>query len=124
MHAAVCTPEHSLRAQRRTGYAVVMARPYGKIKRPVKRAKAPKQSGGEPFRIRLRGKDNAPLSMRDVQQGLLETVRMLRKRDDLRAKWVTVYLTAIDEDGREVLPDPKGEWEIYPYKCAAEEHGL
>ena len=39
-------------------------------------------------------------------------------------KWVTLYLTMIDEDGNEVLPDPKGEWVLYPYKSAADEHGL
>jgi len=101
-----------------------MARPYGKIKRPVKGARPPKKTGGEPFKIRLRGKDNAPLAMKDIQQGLLEAIRRLRRHDDLRAKWATLYISFIDEDGKEAVPDAQGEWEIYPYKCAAEEHGL
>ena len=104
-------------------YAFAMAKPYGKMKRPVRRTKEPPKQGNEPFKIKLRGKDGAPLSMREVQQGLLETVRKLRWHDDLRAKWATLYLTLIDEDGREVVPDPKGAWELYPYKSAADEHG-
>ena len=83
----------------------------------------PKKPDSEAFKIKLRGKDNAPLSMPDVQQGLLEVIRRLRAHDMLRAKWVTLYMTMIDEDGKEVLPDPSGEWEIYPYKSAADEHG-
>lgn len=99
-----------------------MVKPYGKIKRPVRRSQAPKKPGNEPFKIKLRGKDNAPLSMREVQQGLLEAIRKLRPHDNLRAKWATLYLMLIDEDGKEVLLDPNGEWELYPYKSAADEH--
>lgn len=61
--------------------------------------------------------------MQEVQQGLLESIRKLRDHQGLRAKWVTIYLTFIDEDGKEALPDPKGEWELFPYKSAAEEFG-
>jgi hypothetical protein len=100
-----------------------MARPAGKTPRTAKRASRPQKTGGEAFRIKLRGKDNAPLSMPDVQQGLLEVIRRLRAHDTLRAKWITLYMTVMDEDGKEILPDPSGEWEIYPYKCAADEHG-
>lgn len=74
------------------------------------------------FKIRLRGKDGAPLSMREIRDGLYEAVRKLMAYDGAyRAKWVTVYLTAIDEDGNEVRFNQKGEWTIYPYKCAADE---
>lgn len=90
----------------------------------MRRAKAPKKPESEPFKIRLRGRDGAPLSMREVQQGLLEAVRKLRNHQDLRARWATLYLTLIDEDGKEVLLDPQGEWELYPYKSAADEHGV
>jgi hypothetical protein len=100
-----------------------MARPYGKIKRTTKRAPRTKKPDSEAFKIKLRGKDNAPLSMADVQEGLYESIRKLRPHENLRAKWVTVYMTLIDEDGKQVHPDPSGEWEIYPYKCAADEHG-
>jgi hypothetical protein len=100
-----------------------MGRPYGKIKRRVKRAPKEPKPAGEPFRIKLRGKDGAPLSMREVQQGMLEAIRKLRRHENLRAKWVTLYLTLIDEDGKEIILDPKGEWELHPYKSAADEHG-
>lgn len=76
------------------------------------------------FRIKLRGKDNAPLSMRELREGLLEAARKLERYEaGYRAKWVTVYLTMVDEDGRPVRFDPAGEWTIYPYKSAADEHG-
>lgn len=104
-----------------SGYDFEMGKPYGNINRNVKNSKPPKQPGGEAFKIKLRGKDNAPLSMAEVQQGLLESIRKLRSHQDLRAKWVTVYLTFIDEDGKEASPDPKGEWELFPYKSAADE---
>lgn len=99
-----------------------MGKPYGKTKRP--RTKAPKAPKGEgtAFRIRLRGKDGAPLSMNDLQQGLYEAAKELRKYDGAhRAKWATLYLTLVDEDGKEVVPTPS-EIEIYPYKSAADEY--
>jgi hypothetical protein len=101
-----------------------MGRPYGKIKRKIKRGPGDAKPGSEPFKIKFRGKDNAPLSMPEIQQGLLETVRKLRGHDGLRVKWATLYLTLIDEDGKEVWLDPKGEIEIYPYKSAADFYKL
>jgi hypothetical protein len=84
----------------------------------------PQKETGTAFRIKLRGKDNAPLSMAEVRQGLLEAARRLKDYDGYRAKWVTLYLTVVDADGNEVLPDPKGEWTLHPYKSAAEEFRL
>lgn len=76
------------------------------------------------FRIRLRGRDGAPLSMPEVRQGLLEAVRELKRYDaGHRAKWVTLYLTLIDDEGREVVP-PEGDLTLLPYKSAAEEFGI
>ena len=76
------------------------------------------------FKIKLRGKDNAPLSMREIRDGLYEAARRLDAYDGThRAKWVTLYLTMIDEDGNEVLPDRSGEWTLHPYKSAADEFG-
>jgi hypothetical protein len=101
-----------------------MGRPYGKIKK--KPARMPKSPGGgrEPLRVKLRGKDNAPLSMKDVRQGLYETARALEAHaPQHRAKWATLYLVLIDEDGNEVALNAKNELVIYPYKCAAEEYG-
>lgn len=101
-----------------------MARPYGKTKRiRSKSPKAPK-GGSEAFKIKLRGKDNAPLSMQELRDGLFEAARKLAAFEGThRAKWATLYLTMVDEDGKEVVLDPKGEWEIFPYKSAADEYG-
>jgi hypothetical protein len=101
-----------------------MARPYGKLPRRTRSSSRTKKPDGEAFKIKLRGKDNAPLSMREMQQGLYEIARRLKEHGQYRAKWATLYLTVIDEDGKEVVLDPAGEWEIYPYKCAADEFGV
>ena len=101
-----------------------MARPYGKAKRTSRRSPRPKNPESSAFRIKLRGKDNAPLTMTEIQQGLYDIARELSPHQGYRAKWATLYLTMIDEDGNEVLPDPKGEWVLHPYKSAADEHGV
>lgn len=76
------------------------------------------------FKIKLRGKDNAPLSMRQMREGLLDAARQLERYEaGYRAKWVTIYLTMVDENGQPVQIDPKGEWTIFPYNSAADEHG-
>ena len=61
--------------------------------------------------------------MSELQQGLYEVGRKLQSFEDIRAQWVTVYLTAVDENGETVVLDPKGEWVFYPYRSAAAEHG-
>ena len=76
------------------------------------------------MKIKLRGKDGAPLSMQELQQGLYDIARKLKPHGDLRAKWATLYLTLVDENGEEVVIDPKGEWSIYPYQSGADEHGV
>jgi hypothetical protein len=99
-----------------------MARPYGKTRRL--RTKAPKTPKGEgsAFKIRLRGKDGAPLSMQELRDGLFEAARQLKNYEAThRAKWATLYLTLVDEDGKEVMPSPS-EMEIYPYKSAADDY--
>jgi hypothetical protein len=98
-----------------------MGRPYGKIKRKSKRSSVSSKVDSEPFKIKLRGKDNAPLTMREIQQGLLEAIRELRKHESVRAKWLTIYATLIDQDGKEIVLDASGQWELYPYKSAADE---
>lgn len=90
----------------------------------MKKSKKSGKSDNTAFKIKLRGKDNAPLSMTEIRQGLYDIVRKLKPHENYRAKWVTLYLTMVDEDGNEVLPDPKGEWVLYPYKSAADEQGL
>jgi hypothetical protein len=75
------------------------------------------------FKIKLRGKDGAPLSMAELRQGLFDVAHKLAPFADHRFKWVTVYLTMIDDNGQEVRINRKGEWTLYPYKSAADEHG-
>jgi hypothetical protein len=101
-----------------------MARPYGK---------KPRRSGNRTFnrgggdnaasKYKLRGKDDAWLSMREVQQGLIDIARDLGKYQDHRAKWATFFIVVVDDDGNEVLIDPRGEKILYPYKSAADEFG-
>jgi hypothetical protein len=84
-------------------------------------AKAPSTA----LRIKLRGKDGAPLSIAEVQQGLMEAARELRQYDGLyRAKWASVFLTLIDDNGNEVVVIAGGEITLHPYKSAAEEFGI
>lgn len=90
----------------------------------MRKKKTFKKDDRAAFRIKLRGKDNAPLSIRELRDGLYEAMRRLGAYDGThRAKWVTLYLTMIDGDGSEVMPDRSGEWIIHPYKCAADESG-
>lgn len=104
-----------------------MARPYGKLKKktraPAKKPASP-TAAGEAFKVKIRGKDNAPLSVDDLTQGLYETARRLKPHaKTCRVEWATLYLTLVDEDGNEVRLNQKSEWVIYPYKSAADEHG-
>lgn len=77
------------------------------------------------LKIKLRGKDNAPLSMAELREGLLEAARALQPYEkDYRAKSATIYLTMIDSDGQPVRINDANELIIYPYKSAADEHKL
>lgn len=88
------------------------------------RARSSRTGNDASFKIKLRGKDNAPLSMQELREGLMEAVKRLeRYEQDYRAKWVTVYLTMVDDNGQPVVIDRAGEWTIFPYKSAADEHG-
>lgn len=60
--------------------------------------------------------------MQELRDGIYEAARYLQQFDELRAKWATLYVTMVDEDGKEVLPDPSGVKEIYPYKSAADDY--
>lgn len=105
------------------GYPVRMTRPYGKRPKQTASRKKSAKGGESALRIRLRGKDGAPLSMPELQQCLYDIALKLKPHGDYRAKWATLYLTLVDENGEEVIIDPKGEWTIYPYQSAADEHG-
>ena len=84
-------------------------------------SKKEKSGRSTAHKIKLRGRDGAPLSMQELQQGLYEAARRLKPYKDCRAKWITLYLTIVDEHGEEVILDRKGEWVLYPYECAADE---
>jgi hypothetical protein len=67
--------------------------------------------------------DQLRLFKDEIRDGLFEAARRLAPFEGThRAKWATLYLAMVDEDGKEVLPDPSGEWEIFPYKCAADQY--
>jgi hypothetical protein len=115
---------HFLRGYGRQAYNFRMGRPYGKIKRKTVKLPKPPKDGIESFKIKLRGKDNTPLSMKELQQGLYEAARQLKAYGPQhRVKWATLYLSVINEDGSEIQLNAKNELVIYPYKCAADEYG-
>jgi hypothetical protein len=100
-----------------------MGRPYGRIARTSRKPSKTKD-GDTSFKIRLRREDGTPLSMPEIRDGCHEMVRRLLSDGRChRAKRLTVYLTMLDQDGKEYLPDPSGAWEISPYRSAADEHG-
>ncbi len=105
------------------GTLAVMSRKYGKPPKHMPRKRSNKEVPISSFKIKLRGRDGAPLSMDELQQGLYDIGRKLKPFENIRAKWVTLYLTAVNEDGAETVLDPAGEWVVYPYKSAADEHG-
>lgn len=75
------------------------------------------------LKIALRGKDNAPLAIRELTEGLLEAARALKPyADDYRIKNAALYLTMIDENGEPVRINDANELVIYPYRSAADEH--
>jgi hypothetical protein len=71
-------------------------------------------------RVRIRGRDNAALSMSDFKQGLFELARRLEPYADYRIKSASLYLTVIDHRSDEVSLDKRGQWSIFPYDCAAD----
>jgi hypothetical protein len=101
-----------------------MARSYGKKPRKTPARTATGSGDSAAFKYKLRGKDKAPLDMREVQQGLLDIARDLGNYRDYRASWATFFIAVIDGNGNEILIDPKGEKVLYPYKSAADEHGV
>jgi hypothetical protein len=86
------------------------------------RAAEPRKTGDGLLKIRLRGKDGAALSMKELQQGLFEAAKKLIAHP-CRAKSATIYLMLVDGNGEPAQIEGKGEWTIYPYASAADEHG-
>lgn len=93
-------------------------------KRGARKARAAKRDITS-LRVRLRGKDNAPLTMQELTEGMLEAVRQLKPYESgYRARSVSLYLTMIDDNGEPVRINDANEIVIYPYRSAADDHGV
>jgi hypothetical protein len=80
---------------------------------------------GNSLKIRIRGKDNAPLGMDELREGLIEAARKMQEyRAGYRVRFTTIYLTMINETGQPVRINDANELTIYPYRSAADEHGV
>lgn len=91
--------------------------------RPPRRSMNKKDDGT--LKVRIRGRDDAPLSMPELTQGLYQLASKLEPYSrDYRAKRATLYLVLVDEHGDEVCLTASGEMSIFPYQSAADEHGL
>lgn len=100
-----------------------MTRPYGKT--PKKRnTRTRKKSDSSSLKVKLRGRDGAPLAMTEFQQGLYDLALKVKPFAGYRVKYATLYMTVVDENGEEVVIEPSGEWVLYPYDSAADEHGV
>jgi hypothetical protein len=100
-----------------------MGKPYGKLpKRTATKSKARKPPTTDAVKYHIRGKDDAPLTMPEVQQGFYELAKSQQEHAHLRVARLDVYVRYIDEQGR---PAGIGQTEIsiYPYRSAADEHG-
>jgi hypothetical protein len=84
----------------------------GGVKRKAFRAKSTK--------VRIRGKDDAPITMDDFKHGLYELARWLQPYAGYRIKSATLYLTVVDDHGDEVTLIKTGQKSIFPYECAAD----
>jgi hypothetical protein len=80
----------------------------------------PKRFKAKKLKVRIRGRDDAPLSMPDMRQGLFELARRLGECRGYRVKAAAIYLTVVDEHGDEVQIGKSAEWSIFPYECAAD----
>lgn len=77
------------------------------------------------LRIKVRGRDNVPLSIPEWRDALFEAARRLAQYEpDYRIKSADIYLRIVDENGTEVRINATNEITLYPYKAAADEHGV
>jgi hypothetical protein len=72
------------------------------------------------LKINVRGKDDAPLSPVDLNDGLYEAMRRLA-RIGVHAKSAALFLTLVDERGRQVTIEGEKEWTIVPPRTLAGE---
>jgi hypothetical protein len=97
-------------------------RPYGRVQRGRKSARKAKtfERIGR-LTIRLRSRDDMPFSMGQLKQALFQLIHELEPHGACGVKNVTMYLTSVDENGQEVSLNGKAVWNIFPYRCAADE---
>jgi len=89
----------------------------------------PKRSAEQPetaaLRIKLKGRDNAPLTIGEWRETLLQAARELAQYEPgYRVKSADIYIRLVDENGTQVRINDKNELTLYPYKTAADEHGI
>lgn len=102
-----------------------MTKPYGKTpKKKTARSPRKKKTDSNTLKVKLRGKDGAPLAMNEFQQGLYDLALKVKPYGNYRVKYATLYMTVVDENGDEVIIEQSGEWVLYPYDSAADEHGV
>jgi hypothetical protein len=100
-----------------------MAKPYGKTpKRTATRSKSRKSTTVAATIYDIRSEDGSPLSMPDARQGYYQLAKTTEQHPTVRAKSIKVYVYYVDEKDRPVRLE-KDEYDIYPYRSAADEHG-
>ncbi len=92
-----------------------------RIKRPGK--SKPPYGESPAFKIRIRGRDNLSVSVREWREVLLlEVAHVLKEYEtEVRIKSADIYLKVVDEDGRPVRINEANELTIYSYRAAADE---
>ncbi|NEJ60779.1 hypothetical protein GUK21_31900 [Rhizobium leguminosarum] len=93
-------------------------------KRGGRKASAPKDDNVA-LKIKLRGQDNVPMTIPELREVLLEAARELKQYEtDYRAKFATIYLTLVNENGEPVRINQSNELTIFSYRSAADDLGI
>jgi hypothetical protein len=89
-----------------------------------RKAAAPKDDNVA-LKIKLRGQDNVPMTIPELREALLEAARQLQPYEkDCRAKFATIYLTLVNENGEPVRISQSNELTIFSYRSAADDLGI
>lgn len=90
----------------------------------ARRRKPPTDNLSNGLKVKLRGKDDQPLTMTELRQLFYQlSLKLAEYEPDYRAKFATLYLTLVDENGVPVRINDSNELTMFPYKSAAEELG-
>lgn len=77
------------------------------------------------FKIKLRGRDDLPVTVREWREVLLEAAYAMKEYEtEIRIKSADIYLKVVDEAGRPVRINESNELTIYSYRAAADEHNV